>query len=54
MRQERIRDSTKCYVIEVITKCVVESVTGMRKAERGKGLGKADNLLLNISHVRCL
>lgn len=41
MRQEKMRDGTKCYVIDRITKCVVESFTGMRKAERGKRLRKS-------------
>lgn len=51
MRQEKMRDGTKCYVIDRITKCVVESFTGMRKAERGKRLRKSWWSV--VEHITC-
>lgn len=54
MRQERMRDGTECYILGLITKWMVESFMDTGEAERETDLGKADGLVLNISHLKCL
>lgn len=57
MRQER-RDSTERRIPHLIPEWVVEPVKlfmDMEERERGTGVGRGycDDLLLNISHLRC-
>lgn len=54
MSQERSRDSTECDGMDLITEWRVELFTDMGEAERGAGMGKADDLALNTAHVSCL
>lgn len=46
MRQEEMRASTECYVIDLIIKWVLGSFVDMEDAEWGKDLGQAGGLLL--------
>ena len=53
MRQERSRDGTECDGTDLITECRVELFMDTGEAERGPGMGKADDLALNTAHVSC-